>query len=81
MVGLDRTFYQVLEDVGVVEVCAIVHSPNITCPIEYTFHINLSTSNGSAGIYTSLTTMCIGMKTLFHILFCEEACSVVVHIQ
>ena len=56
VVGLDKTDYQVSEDVGVVEVCAIVHTPNITCPIEFTFHINLSTSDKSAGIYTS--TMC-----------------------
>ena len=50
IVGLERTFYQVSEDVGVVEVCAIVYSPNITCPIQFAFNINLSTSDGSAGI-------------------------------
>ena len=47
-VGLERTFYQVLEDVGVVEVCAVVSSPNITCPIEFSFAVGLSTR----GIYT-----------------------------
>ena len=55
VVGLERTFYQASEDVGVVEVCAIVHSPDITCPIEFAFNINLLTTDGSAGIYFSCT--------------------------
>ena len=32
-----------------VEVCAIVYSPNIICPIEFAFNVNLATSDGSAG--------------------------------
>ena len=47
--GLERTFYQISEGVDVVEVCAIVYSPNITCPIEFKFEISLSTSDDSAG--------------------------------
>ena len=52
VVGLERTFYQVLEDMGVVEVCAIVHLPDNTvpCPITFTFNVSLSTSNITAGI-------------------------------
>ena len=61
VVGLDKTEYQVSEDVGVVEVCAIVHTPNITCPIEFTFHINLSTSDESAGIHFQ----CVEIKNLY----------------
>ena len=49
VVGLQRTFYQVSEGVGVVEVCAIVHSPVVDCPIEFPFDVTLSTLNGSAG--------------------------------
>ena len=49
VVGLERTFYQVSEDVGVVEVCAIVYSPNITCPIAFPFDVRLRTLDGSAG--------------------------------
>ena len=57
MVGLEETLYQVSEDVGVVEVCAIVHRPdgNILCAISYVFNVILSTSDDSAGdehIYT-----------------------------
>ena len=37
------------EDVGVVEVCAIVYSPTIDCPIAFPFDVGLSTSDGSAG--------------------------------
>ena len=47
--GLERTFYQVSDGVGVVEVCAIVHSPVIDCPIEFQFNVTLSTLDGSAG--------------------------------
>ena len=49
VVGLERTFYQVSEDVGVVEVCAIVYSPMVVCPIEFLFGVNLIIVNGMAG--------------------------------
>ena len=49
VVGLESTFYQVSEDVGVVEVCAIVYSPNVACPIEFLFTVRLTTTNDSAG--------------------------------
>ena len=54
--GLEKTFYQVTEDVGVVEVCAIVYSPNgnLACPISFPFDVSLSTGDGSAGIPTAL---------------------------
>ena len=43
-VGLEKTFYQVSEDVGVVEVCAIVYNPS-PCPINFAFDVSLSTSS------------------------------------
>ena len=49
IVGLERTFFNVSEDVGVVELCAIVISPVITCPITFPFDVRLSTDNGDAG--------------------------------
>ena len=51
VVGLEKTFYQVSENVGVVEVCAIVYRPNgnIACPITFPFNVRLSTTNDSAG--------------------------------
>ena len=51
VVGLERTEYVVSEDVGVVELCAIVHEPNgnIECPIGISFEVQLSTNNESAG--------------------------------
>ena len=49
MVGLERTVYNVLENEGVVEVCAIVESPDIDCPIQFPFNVSLSTRNGTAG--------------------------------
>ena len=52
--GLEVTFTQVFEDVGVVEVCAIVYSPTIVCPIAFPFYVNLSTRDGSAGKHCAL---------------------------
>ena len=56
IMGLGRTFYQVSEDVGVVEVCAIVYRPNgnLDCPITFPFDVSLSTGDDSAGIPTAL---------------------------
>ena len=54
-VGLERTFYNVSEGVGVMEVCAIVYSPIVSCPVNFSFDVSLSTNydcssaNGSAG--------------------------------
>ena len=50
MVGLEKTIYNVSESVGVVEVCAIVYSPTIDCPIAFPFDVSLSTSDDTAGI-------------------------------
>ena len=53
IVGLESTLYHVSEDVGVVEVCAIVYSSN-ACPISFPFDVTLSTEDGSAGMDTAL---------------------------
>ena len=49
VVGVERTFFQVSENVGVVEVCAIVYSPVIECPIQFPFDVRLTLFDGSAG--------------------------------
>ena len=49
MVGLERTFYKVSEGMDVVEMCAIVYSPTIDCPIAFPFNVSLSTREDSAG--------------------------------
>ena len=49
VVGLNKTLYQVEEDVGVVEVCAIVNNTAIKCPIAFPFNISFSTENRTAG--------------------------------
>ena len=48
-VGLDNSAYTVTEG-GNVEVCAIVISPDIECPINYQFLLVIHTARGSAGI-------------------------------
>ena len=50
MVGLEQTFFRVMEGVGYVELCAIVSFPEITCPIEFPFDVSLSTADGTAGV-------------------------------
>ena len=53
VVGLEETFYQVSEDVSVVEVCAVVYEPDssVPCPISFPFTISLFTSDTTAGRY------------------------------
>ena len=48
--GLEHTFFSVMEDVGSLELCVIVSFPEITCPIEFPFDVSLSTADGTAGI-------------------------------
>ena len=49
VVGLEKIFYIVSEDVGVLEVCAIAYSPIIDCPIAFPFAVVLSTRDITAG--------------------------------
>ena len=43
-VGLERTLYSVNEDVGAIEVCVVVYSPETPpCPIAFAFNVSLST--------------------------------------
>ena len=52
IVGLEQTFYNVSESVGVVEVCVVVYEPAGTnCPINFPFEVLLSTEDGTAGIH------------------------------
>ena len=51
VVGLEQAFYSTPEDGGAVEVCVVVHLPNIDCPIKFPFTVLLSTREFSAGIY------------------------------
>ena len=47
--GLERTSFLVMENVGVVEVCVNVSFPVIDCPIAFPFDVVLSTDDGTAG--------------------------------
>ena len=49
-VGLEQTFFSVMEDVGVVELCARVFEPaDPDCPIEFPFDVRLTTRDDTAG--------------------------------
>ena len=48
-VGLEQTFFGVMEDVEVIELCVFVFEPlNISCPIHFSFNIHLNTADGTA---------------------------------
>ena len=50
VVGLEETFYNVSENIGVVEVCVVVHQPvSGGCPISFPFNVSLYTLDGTAG--------------------------------
>ena len=71
IVGLQRTGYTVMEDVGVVEACVIVYEPNenLDCPISFPFDVSLSTEDDSAGItiqYVLLTLTALVLHTQCH---------------
>ena len=52
--GLEQTVYTADEGDGSVEVCAVVYSPDLDCPIEFSFDVSLSASDGSAGNNTDI---------------------------
>ena len=56
MVGLEQTFYNVSESVQTVEVCAIVYSPEIACPIGFPFIVSLVARDGTASRLNSTTS-------------------------
>ena len=50
MVGLEKTFYEVSELVGMVEVCTIVFVPTVcVCPIQFSFNVTFSTADNLSG--------------------------------
>ena len=59
--GLQRTYYQVDEDDGVVEVCLSVIRPNITCPVTYPFDVLFITVADSASKHICFSVSWIQM--------------------
>ena len=49
--GLEMTYTTVMEDVGTVEVCVVVFTPNsmFPCPIAFPFAVSLTTEDVTAG--------------------------------
>ena len=45
VVGLEQTFFNVSESVGVVELCTNVSFPVIDCPIPFRFFVTISTGS------------------------------------
>ena len=67
VVGLEQTFFRVSEDVGVAELCAIVSSPVIDCPIKFPFEVQLSICDGPAS--TTSFTACMRYNHKVFILY------------
>ena len=51
VVGLERTSYEVDENEGSVEVCAVIIFPLIDCPVVLPFDVGFTTSDNTAGIH------------------------------
>ena len=49
VVGQEKTFYRVNEEEGLVEVCVVVDSPSIDCPVQYSFNVSIWTEDIEAG--------------------------------
>ena len=83
VVGLKRTSYTVLENVGVMEVCTIVYSSSLPCPIDFPFDVEFSTNDSSAGkcVVFSTTIMSSTMGISVHCRVSHEPNSKVVDTQ
>ena len=51
VVGLEHVQYSVIEEDGVIEVCAVVSSPDIDCPVDFSFEVKFFTVDVTAGKY------------------------------
>ena len=49
--GLEHVQYSVIEEDGVIEVCAVVSSPDIDCPVDFSFEVKFFTIDVTAGKY------------------------------
>ena len=66
MVGLERTYYSVSEGDGLIEVCAVVSNPTGTCPIDFTFTVDIDVRGDNAGKYLKLVVMYIPLILINH---------------
>ena len=48
VVELEQTFFNVSEEVKVIELCVYVSYPPVECPIEFPFDVRVSTADGTA---------------------------------
>ena len=52
---MEQVLFEVMEDVEIIEMCAIVFEPYTNCPIHFSFNIRLHTADGTAGKIYSLS--------------------------
>ena len=51
VVSLEMTSYATTENSLMIDVCAIVVHPELSCPVSFPFNVSFSTADGSAGIF------------------------------
>ena len=71
VVDLERAHYQVTEG-NTVQVCAVVRTPNITCPVAFSFDINLAVGEGIAMMRVMIM---LGIVALFIMAAIINECS------
>ena len=59
VVGLKETSGGGLENIGSIEVCAVILSPGGDCTVDFTFTVHLRTHNNSAGKINLLTAISV----------------------
>ena len=50
--GLKKTFYNISESDGEVEICVNASGTNASCPSRLTFQVTLSTASNTVGIHS-----------------------------
>lgn len=66
VVGLEKILYQVKVDDSATEVCVVVHSPRVSCPISIFFDVQLSLSAGNVAM-VMFCALLPGLKLSYHL--------------
>ena len=54
---MEKPSYTVIENVIVIEVCAVVEPQGEDCPVVFAFDVTLATADGDAGIITYVASL------------------------
>ena len=68
-VGLEKQLFKAHEEDELVEVCVVVDSPSIECPVKYSFNVSIWTEDKEAGtlrlLLIAMTNFSVLEQTVF----------------